>query len=115
MKKYLVGVLAICMLFVLSGCGCERRKEKDTIIGKWTIEKIQNGPVTITFKEDNTIEYKNANFTGTGTYKVNDNYIVVEGVWRSEEEYEFEFNDGKLTLNAVYEDSLSYPNMTKIK
>lgn len=117
MKKYLVGVLAICMLFVLSGCGKKENKNKqDSIVGKWTISEIQNGPVTITFNEDKTVEYKNANFTATGTYEIKeDNIIIITDIWNDEGEFEYIIKDDTLTLDAVYVGVLSYPNMKRVK
>ena len=115
MKKYIVGVLAICMLFVLAGCG-KTKSESKSIVGKWTLDNVQNGPVTITFNKDNTVVYENKYFSETGTYRfTEDNILVIEGIWDEEELYEYVLENGTLTLEAKYLDSMSYPNMKKVK
>ena len=111
MKKYVFSFLAIIMLVMVVGCG----KKKESIVGEWKIDKIQNGPVYITFGKDNSLTYKNINFEVTGKYSIEKDVVTFIEVWDDEYEFKYEIKDGKLTLTALDEDVLSYTDMERVK
>lgn len=111
MKKYLLTFLAVIMLVVVTGCG----KKKESIVGEWKIDNIQNGPVTIIFGEDNSLTYKNIYFEATGKYSIEKDIVTFTEVWDDEYQFKYEIKDGKLTLTPLDEDVLNYNNMERVK
>ena len=112
MKKYLIGFLTIVMCFVLVGCG---KKNETGIKGVWRLEKVQNGPITITFKDKNVMNFTSGTYQSDGTYKVEGNKVTFYDVWEYDEVFEYEIKDGRLSLNAVDEETMSYIDMEKQK
>ena len=114
MKKYILSFLAI-ILCISFTCGCSILKKKNPIIGTWTMKDVQGGPVTITFGDNNSLEYKSAYYQNKGTYKIKKNVVKFIGIWDNEVEYEYEIKDDILSLTAVDKMMLSYTSLKKVK
>lgn len=90
MKKTLILTVAVCMM-IAAGCSMMGQKASQSIVGTWKGEMPQMGDITMTFKDDMTVD------------------VVIEGGMAMEMsgKYSIDYNADPITLDQFdFEDSM---------
>ena len=116
-KKLLLFVTLFVSFFAIVACG-----KSNELVGTW--KGLSDGEsrgdqieATFVFKDGDEVEYSNEfGFTGTGTYKIEDNKVTINiDLWTNEKVYEFKVDGDKLSLKATDSISPSYSELVKQK
>lgn len=112
MKKVLISFVAVCSIFLLTGCGSSNK-----LIGKWVGKSNDGIESTFTFEKKNVFKYQNEFISeNEGTYEIKDDVVTLNlDLWSSPKDYKFEVKDGKLSLTATDQFSPSYTDLEKSK